>query len=427
MEIAGFIAAIAGAVFAGWQIYLNYRPPKRIINKTLNPALTNEEIESPNSDIAQVIEDKSQQTSTEIERTDQRFIGNGNWEVLLEKILLDEIPKQTRSLRFDSKQANSRALERLIRNPSFYERLSHDRNRFLNDIDVIEPFSTCISTRLGIANKEIHPDFLLYETPIRVSFAPTMLAVSAIIFYLKHLKGYNIEPIYGFTHTLEMVTQIKNHLLSPAPDLCIVADAPALSLINSNKPPFYHYLMMLPRSEQRIVAPRINNQEYGEEAFKEGIFNLIVTEQGVSSNEFMLEELERKGLIDKASIAIESLEPHQSLSILTCGDSEKRLILYSPYWRISEYFGLSSSLKVGYFYDTILFVKHSFLREKKKVAQAFMVAIYNAWLNLSDPSVLKKTIHSMISEKEYVELVYRYCGLYNLGQSDEHSNKGQDG
>lgn len=343
--------------------------------------------------------------------------GIANWKDLLYNILWAEIPKQLQSINYNSKREINFTIKNLISNSSFTDRIpSSAKQKFLYDISESPIFSLSISDNLGIAHNELKIDNLLRndKKTITVAFPVIALGVSAIFFYLKKIKGYNLNLRYDFAHALELAIQIKKGNISP--DACVVGDAPSIQLIGKEKRPFYHFFMFLPKGEQRIVGPKHFGHIYKDDALKEGDY-FFISDQ-ISTMLFQFEYLKKRGSIDKNRVNIHCVEPHEFLSILQKGDINNRLITWAPHWQIYKHLKLGKildkKLYSGYWYDQMLFLKNTFYRYNNKRVQALAVAINNAWIELHKPDILHSTIQKILNDKYYSEYLRRYCGIYDF-------------
>jgi hypothetical protein len=100
---------------------------------------------------------------------------------------------------------------------------------------------------------------------------------------------------------------------------------------------------------------------------------------------------------------------------LESGDPELRLLLFTPHWQAYKKLKLGRVPVVAseneYWYDTPLFLKHSFHEYDKKTASALFVAIRDAWQELKDPVKLEETVDAMFNDPDYSKCLGRYVGL----------------
>lgn len=332
------------------------------------------------------------------------------WQEILRFILQSVIPAQLRSINVFDTNYLTIGIERLQTNSSFSCR-----------IRTASPFDSALGQRLfpsqwlGLLEEKHKKELCDANHPITVAIPVIFPATHAIFFYLK--QHYAIELLYKFPHALEIVSRIEKG--DCRTDACVVGDAPGLRLLNKEKATNYEFFMLMPQTEQRIVAPRLTGYQYGTSAISEGTYCFI--SDTVSTQLFQSEQFELKGIINKQRVRQENREPHEAVTILRSGDPERRIILWTPHWQILSLLGIADILgdidETTYLFDCLLFLRRSFLRQRNgRRAEALLAAIRHAWSKLLfDQACLDDTIEKMLLDADYVETLIRVCGLHQLG------------
>lgn len=335
------------------------------------------------------------------------------WRRVLGGILRTEIPRQLKTIDPSSRGAIEQASEYLLEtNVSFRSRLTKDvKARLVSDFNAGLARARVASSMLGIT-AAAQNGALAGELPIRIAFPPIMLAVSAIFFYMRDIRRYNLLLDFAHPHALELATLIAHGTI--VPDACALGDAPALEVIRSLGKK-YPFAMFLPKSEERAAAPYRTRSKGAVDGY--GEFHFICERD--STTLFYYEELRRKRLIGGGDF---SLEPHESIRALRSNDQNMRLLLWTPHWQVYERYHLARLLDLpSYHFDTLLFLNREFRDERPLASEALEIAIRDAWLALLvDAHVREETVRAMLRDEKYAVYLFRICGLHQdfSGTSD---------
>jgi hypothetical protein len=332
-----------------------------------------------------------------------------SWMGILRAVLLSTIPTQLRSINIQSQSGLDSAYHELRDNPSFRQRLMSPHS-----LSHVPAIARTPSATLGVLTEDQIERLRDRSNMVDVAFPPTLLAISAIFFYLAYVRQVAINLQFSFAHAVELAMCIGQR--NADPDVCVVGDAASLSLLNHKTRAIYDFLMLLPKSEQSIVAPK-SSRNYKDCSFETGEFIFLSDE--VSTPLFQFENFCARGLIDSKRAKATNCEPYEALSILRKGDEEIRSILWTPHLQISERIGVATVLNGAhaspFSFHTMLFAKRRFLRSEFRKAEALVVAIRDAWLDLYRFETLASTIEVMLSDDRYVKALGRYCGIEQMG------------
>lgn len=342
------------------------------------------------------------------------------FKLILHEILATTIPRELKNTFIHSSTNVTNNITDLLARGNFSGELSSAKRKheFYSDLNNLTTLiSSSSSYNLGLIKNENNFIKRLrnVKEEINVAFTPIMLSTSAIFFYLKYIKNYPLNFNYSFVHSLELSEKMADNTISGI-QVCVIADAPSLNVINKISSPKFHFIDFLPKAEQKIVAPRTSWLRIKSQKL-EGEF--VFVNDRISTTLFQFNEWASKGILDPKKIKIETTEPHDSLKILTPDNPNKRILTFSPHWQLYEILKrgkvLDSPLNQEYWFDCMLFFQHSFIKKNKLGSFALQVAIRDAWHALMDKNVLDKTIEFMLADAIFVEHLKRITG-YNYSE-----------
>jgi len=163
-------------------------------------------------------------------QTDLNSSNSDEFSVLLREILLENIPKQLRSIRIDGIQGLDKAIDIFRSKPIISNELSKSSN-FYEDLNRIRALTKRrVSSTLGINRYNSHLDRYLKDSSfeINIAFTPIMLAVSAIFFHLKYIRKFNINLDFSYIHALELAERIVDRSVQRI-HACVLGDAPSIN------------------------------------------------------------------------------------------------------------------------------------------------------------------------------------------------------
>ncbi|MFY0601638.1 MAG: hypothetical protein JXR03_18335 [Cyclobacteriaceae bacterium] len=409
-------AGLASAPFTGGasQLWSDIETKERdkIIIELLDNLLKQFKDSEANRNETKVLLEAKIQELSKLGRQDQ-------FSILLRDILKENIPKQLKSIHtFRTKGVNG-AIDNILNKPIFSKEIhkGSGRSNFFNNLNEIQKRSrNNISRVLGIQGKDDRLEHYLKDPKfqINVAFSPIMLAVSAIFFHLKHVRGYNICLEHSFAHAIELAENIIEGSIKKI-HACVLADAPSLQIINSTRPKF-DFVQFLPRTDQKVIAYK--NSIFTKPKINEGDYFFIGDK--ISTTLLHFEEWNEKGIIDDKRVNIETLEPHESIDLLKEKNPEKKLLVWSPHWQMYDKLNLGQvqmpKAHDEYWFDSMLFLQHSFSKNRKR-ANAFLLAINDAWFSLLEDKNLDIVIRLMLEDENYVKCIRRFTGYDQLLKS----------
>lgn len=254
---------------------------------------------------------------------------------------------------------------------------------------------------------------LLEGPPLTVALPMGFAGSTAILYFLRDIKGYNICINANFCYAIEIMRRIITGQFSEPPDLCVIGSAPAATLLQHGLRVGYQPLMLAPGMTHRIIGstsagkvPELNNGE------------IHFIKEDPSTSGFYLDTLHKQNLVSKNRVRLTHAEPHEIFELLQSADPDARGLLFFPFYHLNIRF--NGSVLLDHPADAIN-IKESFmfyherLRERSKQLEAFELAFRDAWLTLrSGGPALSQTVQCIISDTEYLKALQRFSGLYTL-------------
>ncbi len=249
----------------------------------------------------------------------------------------------------------------------------------------------------------------------RFRIAVPLSAISALIIfrYLTEIKGYHLDVCYEFPHAIDIANRISRSEFTEVPDACVIALAPAATLLRQHQQNGYSPTMFMPSIGHRIISSK-RSQRNRPRALGSGRYALLKDDPSTAM--FYFEELIRAEKIEGRKVATEHQEPDRVFQMLRCGDAELNAVLFFPYHDLNVHFNrceyLDHERSSSRFKETMLFV-HESLRENVGVLSALQYAIRDAWLELlANPEVVQRLTNELLKLAEFQKLLIRYGGLF---------------
>lgn len=263
--------------------------------------------------------------------------------------------------------------------------------------------------RLGLSSESFLQRELCRDEPVRVAISVVSAGVYALFWYLRRVKGYNIEIDNNFAYALE----IANRILSGDPtidhDLCAIADVPSSMMVARSGGHEYRPVMLLPSVCQRVIAPNANN---GVE-LTTGSYRLLCNTP--STADVYFRRLITNGSIKKRQIESSHREPDEAGSDLSTGDPDVRAILFFPYFQINQLLNGCKALDQPGLpdqnADMLLFGHASFISNRSRML-ALQIALRDAWYELrQNPTLSAQAAADFTSVPDFRRVLERCSGF----------------
>ncbi len=257
------------------------------------------------------------------------------------------------------------------------------------------------------------------EKPLRVAVAVGQTSSLAIFWYLKFIKGYNIEIECEYHYAIEIMKQLLETRGGEPPELCILGIAPAITLMQSRKNPGFAPFMLVPGMSHRLMSGAASSTDSQDQG---GEFLMLYDEPSTSL--YYFEELLRNGTMKKSRARIRHAEPDEISNALN-GQSDLKAIVFAPYTEILRRYAKSTYVDnptPGSDIRSFLLFAHQSLTRDVARARAINIAIRDAWLTLkNNPTILRETIVQGLKDARYVEFITRCAGITLPPTSQLHS------
>ena len=267
------------------------------------------------------------------------------------------------------------------------------------------------SENLGISS---HNGFcrthLRQEKPFSVCVSPAQIQSISILYYLKHIKKYNISVNFDFAHTFELLKRFESSFYKELPDACITSLVSSRKFFSSPLNREYELFMIMPKVTHKIVAPKPGNKKVN---FSEGNFILEVDSYGTTH--LMLERLKQKGEINKKKVSIDQVESNEIPHLLNDADSKVRAVQWFPFYDFNQWIKGCETFDLfdsnSSFVSAVLFIKRSIKKDTLQ-ARALQVAIRDAWLELRTGGTSLNQVSNIVSNDEkYLKMITRLGGI----------------
>ncbi len=310
--------------------------------------------------------------------------------------------------------------EAQIKNNQTFKDLAgrHIDTPIVSDIDQ----SLLSADRLGVSR--YHNNLLPgpQDEPIRCYVPVVEITTLAILYYIKYIKGCNLEITFGYSHSRMLLNELRQGQLDPEPDILFMAIGPAAGLIGLGEATPFLPLMLMPRITFKIAAPAGNVYPHDAPHYGKYLF----MNDRPSSPQYYFNSLAEKGFFYKGRVEVLNMEPHEVTSAFRSGDPNLRSIMWWPHHELTRLFGNSSifediSDESGNI-DTICFANRR-MHGRDELLRAFDVAVRDAWLRLMDegPS-LDLVLDLLVEDREYVRFLKRISGMHYLFPPEKDVN-----
>lgn len=335
-----------------------------------------------------------------------------DWHFFIKNILLVELDQALRDTPIFSKGHTLATINKLKKNLTF-KKYSQGANSFLHKIDL----ELTEASRVGVFPDEdlLRKYFSKDSEEIRVCLSATQVGALAIFYYLKYVKGFNLEINLNFTHSSAICEFIKKEHFIQEPDICCLSVSPAAHFIASQKT--YRALMLLPSISYRVIAPK-SAVGLSRDLLVSNHKLFYLHHDQFSTSRYYFEELVEEGYIKKRQVKLNFLNPRNLFHSFADSAPEARAILGFPYYHFDSIINQSISLSQLFApkanKETFAFVHQRVLKDEKR-AFLLNVAIRDAWMNLKNNHSLREAIICLIAKnRDYLSLIGRYGGLEEI-------------
>ena len=329
------------------------------------------------------------------------IIQEGKSESVLERMIFREARSSLFVTNVFSSSGYKKMIKSVLANPSFIE-IAGSNARHLTNVDADLVFSK----KLGFSGSEAEiRKNLSGNKEINIAVPIPLVGSLTILNYLRYVKGYNININARFPHAQEIVKRINTGDIQP--DICILGIAPVGTLLSSRLIKQYQAIMFMPKVANRIVAPKtaekINSGHY------------VFLKDDPSTASFYFDDLNRRSLIEKNKVSIESMEPSDVMGFLKHADSNLKAVLFFPYTDFNEIYNdckfIDQPSQNENWSEVVMFANRSSLASKKM--HYLNLAIRDAWLSLmEEPKVFAKMIKQISNDSLQMKFMKRCGGLY---------------
>lgn len=326
--------------------------------------------------------------------------------------LVVEIKKLLQDMSAFSSRALNEVAREIATNPSFLHFAGNRSKEIMRITDVAQP-----SLRLGLTGSDkLTPAIFDQRDPFKISIPVIMLGPLFIAWYMKQIKGCNIEIDFAYAYGVELLQRMLAHDFEKEPDACVMGVAGAAKLIHAKKSKF-ELSMLLPGLGHKIIGPRISN---GQKAGGQTYFFPL---QDATTPRFCFDDLIRKKIVEKKRVGLQHTEPDEIALVMKSADPQARAIVWFPVCYLNTHFnrcecyGPSPFVKCEQ--EMFLFLNRDTC-PKYKQRTMVELAFRNAWLELlENREAFELTIDSMIRDKQLLSCLLRSSGIHNLTLNSE--------
>jgi hypothetical protein len=292
---------------------------------------------------------------------------------------------------------------------------------------------------LGVFNHEIALlDKLKGEQPIRIVAPKREAATTLLLIYLKYTKGYNIEVVDDYPHSLSISTDMADDAFLEQYDGALLSLSAAATYCSLSKNSRFQPMMLMPSISYTLVA----SQSSVSSGNKTQTSNLYYIQGSASHTEYLKEVLTNSGVSNREKTkwvnahATESME--SVFSKLKSSDETAKALLWFPYnktlalpqskssfnssHKFNDQLTRSSTKKIreglqDWRSELILFGGKRFTSDPE-LAQALAIAIRGAWTHLLQDSKLVESLLRRMFKRRSYERIYSWS-LYSDNQVTE--------
>ena len=245
---------------------------------------------------------------------------------------------------------------------------------------------------------------------LRVAIPPTLPASLAIFYGLKKKYGFDITIDYKFLHAVEIVSNVVNYKMTDLPDLLVLGNAPAATLLSSKFQELYKPAFLMPRLSHRVV---------GHKDVKRGqVKRYYMLKDEPATPLIYYDSLLEEKAISANKSETENIEGHEVFGLFEDRKMEDFAVLFFPHYDINRVFNdciyFDSPDSSERFQDSPLLVHSELLRDPERI-KALDIVIRSFWMSLVDtPGLLEDVMKELVDEPGFSQFVARVTGLFAI-------------
>lgn len=323
----------------------------------------------------------------------------------LERIYFEELTRMLSSVQVFNRSGLKNECKKINDRPSVKKRAKSDLV-FSSSIDT----GLSGSARLGLGVSEAQLLSAVNREEPLYCIVSLITTSSLILFeYLRQEKGYNLAIEYEWAYTDEVRKAWLKGSFKKEPDIIVHGIGPVVTMQTDNQRYSYQPLMLLPNISHAIVTPKSATSDLTNGRY-------LLLSDDVTTPLFCFEELVQHGYIRKNQVALENIEPDESLGFLQQNDPDLRMLMFFPHYRLLSEFGGGKSFELPkeVHQKEVVLMAHEGLIADKERAIALDIAIRNAWLELKADRVARANIvRRVVRDPRYLNTLIRFSGLHN--------------
>ena len=271
--------------------------------------------------------------------------------------------------------------------------------------------------RLGLMPHKQSEEARFALNGIRIFVPGVCVGTLALLYYLKNFKKYDIDIVYQFAHSNELLEHLRSDKLHRTRDFAVLGIGQTAHLMGSSLSHNFELISFMPKISFHVLS------KSGEGASPSDLNtgDYLFMSNSPSSSQFYFRDLVRRNLIVEKNISVHYMEPDQITAALANADRDLRTLLWFPHYHFNCMFNKCAIIDNPYgginYKDNFLFC-HKELGMRSPTAMALDSAIRDAWLSLRlEPHLLDSIIQLLIMDVDFLRYIARVSGLYHLEES----------
>ncbi len=321
---------------------------------------------------------------------------------LLSVVIRDEILSSLRMTDIFSEAGFQHEAERLANCRAF----SSMTGRHFRPFSELDYFIGRRQRDVSLQEDENVRRLLTQDPPIRVGLAVIPSAASALFYYLKLIKGYNLDFQVSAVDTGQLVRSILSQSDCELPDLFSMGAPSAARLFALPTKHEYRPFMLFPKFSARFVASpglRRNPKNPFEHPCR------------CVGPEFYVERLEDAGVLKERKMKLIVQSPSEIFQSMKVENDDGIALLFAPHHQINVALNKCRYLDDRYYplaLENSIAVAHSAFLGQKARAEALCVALRNAWITLRNGGPELDTIVGFFtSDPGYMRPLCKAAGI----------------